>query len=138
MTEETIFSKIIAGEVPCTKIYEDEAILAFLDINPIQIGHTLVIPKSVSIDALEASDEDMAAVMNVAQKVARALKQALGCNGINFIMSNGKAAGQEVWHSHLHVIPRYEGDGVQFPNVFSKYETDEQKHEVGQAIKAAL
>jgi len=121
---ETIFSKIIAGEIPCTKIYEDDTVLAFLDINPIQPGHTLVIPKQPSVDARETAPADIAAVMQVAQKIARAQTAALNCDGVNFLMSSGAAAGQEVFHTHLHVIPRYKNDSVSFSVEHGTYRED--------------
>tara|TARA_B100001989_G_scaffold141369_1_gene100428 strand:- start:237 stop:644 length:408 start_codon:yes stop_codon:yes gene_type:complete len=109
---ETIFSKIIAKEIPADIVYEDDQILAFLDIKPVNPGHTLVIPKEPVIDGVEASEETMAAVMRVAQKVARAQKKTLGCTGVNYIMNNGEDAGQEVFHAHMHVIPRYKDDNT--------------------------
>lgn len=121
----TIFSKIIAGELPCFKVYEDDRVLAFLDINPIQPGHTLVIPKTPSIDGLSCSHEDLARVMMVAQKIAVALKDVVECDGVNFIMNNGVAAGQEVLHTHLHVIPRFTDDGVFEEPVHGEYEDGE-------------
>jgi histidine triad (HIT) family protein len=121
----TIFSKIIAGELPCFKVYEDEHVLAFLVINPIQPGHTLVIPKTPSEDGLACGSEDLARVMAVAQKIAVSLKEVVSCDGVNFIMNNGEAAGQEVFHTHLHVIPRFTDDGV-FPEmVHGEYEDGE-------------
>ncbi len=121
----TIFSKIIAGELPCFKVYEDEHVLAFLDINPIQPGHTLVIPKTPSEDGLACSPEDLARVMMVAQKIAVALKDVVECDGVNFIMNNGVAAGQEVFHTHLKVIPRFTDDGVFEEPVHGEYEDGE-------------
>lgn len=133
----TIFSKIIAREIPATIIHEDEETLAFLDINPINPGHTLVIPKTPSEDARTATAEEMAAVMKSAQKIAQALTESLACDGVNFIMSSGEAAGQEVFHTHLHVIPRYKDDGISFSVKHGKYEEDEVE-EVAEKIKAAL
>ncbi len=121
----TIFSKIIAGELPCFKVYENEHVLAFLDINPIQPGHTLVIPKTPSEDGLACSPEDLARVMMVAQKIAVALKDVVECDGVNFIMNNGVAAGQEVFHTHLKVIPRFTDDGVFEEPVHGEYEDGE-------------
>jgi histidine triad (HIT) family protein len=108
----TIFSKIITGELPCHKIYEDEHVLAFLDINPIQPGHTLVIPKSPSEDGVSCPPEDMARIVIIGQKIAVAVMEATQCDGINFLMNNGAAAGQKVFHTHLHIIPRFNEDGV--------------------------
>lgn len=106
----TIFTKIIEREIPADIVYEDNTVLAFLDINPVNKGHALVIPKEPSRDGLEADPETLARIMEVAQKVALAQKQVLGCTGVNFVMNNGTDAGQEVFHTHLHVIPRYKDD----------------------------
>lgn len=106
----TIFSKIIAREIPADIIYEDQWVLAFLDINPVHPGHTLVIPKTPSIHGLECNLEDMAHIVNIAQKIGQAQMKALACDGVNFIMNNGAAAGQEVFHTHLHVVPRFNDD----------------------------
>lgn len=108
----TIFSKIIAGELPCFKVYENELVLAFLDIRPLQPGHTLVVPKEPSVDGLACTPELLGEIMRVAQEIAKVQKEALGCDGVNFFMNNGAAAGQEVFHTHLHVIPRFTDDGV--------------------------
>ena len=121
----TIFSKIIAGEIPCYKVYEDERVLAFLDINPIQPGHTLVVPKNPSEDGLSADPEDLAHMIKVAQKIAQALKTVTQCDGVNFGMNNGAAAGQIIFHTHLHVIPRFEDDGVFSEPMQGEYESGE-------------
>jgi histidine triad (HIT) family protein len=121
----TIFSKIISKEVPADIVYEDEFVLAFLDINPVQLGHTLVIPKIPSPDGLSCSVEDLARVMVVAQKISLALKEVTACDGVNFIMNNGASAGQEVFHTHLHVIPRFTDDGVFEKPLHSEYEDGE-------------
>ncbi len=127
----TIFSKIIAGELPCFKVYEDEYVLAFLDINPIQTGHTLVIPKAPSVDGLSCSPEDLARLIVVAQKIGSALKKVVACDGVNFIMNNGEAAGQKVFHTHLHVIPRFNDDGAFEEPIVGEYDE-------GEAISLAL
>jgi histidine triad (HIT) family protein len=121
----TIFSKIIAGEIPCHKIYEDDRVLAFLDINPIQPGHTLIVPKVASENGLYADPEDLAHLMKVAQKIGNALVEVTGCDGINFGMNNGVAAGQKVMHTHLHVIPRFTDDGVFAGPLQGEYEDGE-------------
>jgi len=121
----TIFSKIIAGELPCHKVYEDEHILAFLDINPIQSGHTLVIPKTPSEDGLSCPPEDMARIILAAQNIAGALMAATNCDGVNFLMNNGEAAGQKVFHTHLHLIPRFTDDGVYEEPMPGTYENGE-------------
>lgn len=103
----TIFAKIIAGEVPCHRVYEDDKTLAFLDVAPLSRGHTLVIPKepAVTIDTL--SDDAAAALGRAVVRVARAVKAATGCSGYNLLQNNGASAGQVVMHAHVHVIPRY-------------------------------
>ena len=105
-----IFCEIVAGRVPAEIVFEDEATLAFMDIAPIHRGHTLVIPKKHATDVFEISPDDAAAVMQTAQKVAHAAKAALHCDGVNLFQSNGTAAGQTVFHFHVHVLPRWKGD----------------------------
>jgi len=107
---DCIFCKIIKGEVPAHKVYEDEHALAFLDINPNSVGHTLVIPKTHFEDIFALSEEVIPSLFEAVQKVAAAVKQATKADGINIAMNNGKAAGQDVFHSHFHIIPRHEGD----------------------------
>ncbi len=111
---ETIFSKIIANEIPAEIIYEDELVLAFLDINPINKGHTLVIPKVAFENIFDADEEVFAHMAVVAKRLGNCLKDAVQADGINLIMNNGTAAGQEVFHAHLHIIPRFANDGA-FP-----------------------
>jgi len=108
---DCIFCKIIAGEIPSTKIYEDEKVLAFLDINPINPGHTLVIPKTHSEDLLTASEDDLVAVIKAVKKIAPAVVRGVGAQGFNLGVNNGEAAGQIVNHLHFHIMPRFEGDG---------------------------
>ncbi len=109
----TIFKKIIDGEIPCHRIYEDGQVLAFLDINPLSPGHTLVIPKepAVTLDAL--SEESGAAIGRVLPKIAAAVLKATGAKDFNVLQNNGAAAHQEVLHVHFHIIPKLEsGDGL--------------------------
>jgi histidine triad (HIT) family protein len=107
---DTIFSKIIAREIPAPIVYEDEVVLAFLDINPVNFGHTLVIPKKHFTNIFDGDSDILAHMMKVAQKIARALKQAGLAEGVNLVMNNGEAASQEIWHAHIHVIPRLTND----------------------------
>ena len=102
----TLFSKIIAGEIPCHKIYEDEQVLAFLDINPLSDGHTLVIPKEevATLDAL--SDDAAAAIGRVLPRISRAVLAATGATDFNILQNNGLAAHQAVFHVHFHIIPK--------------------------------
>jgi histidine triad (HIT) family protein len=119
----TIFEKIIAGEIPANKIYEDEQTFAFLDGKPINPGHTLVISRKPYKDIYEIPQADFLAVMKTVHKLAPIIKQAVGADGINLGNNNGPAAGQEVPHYHVHIIPRFEGDG------FSHWHGAEDYHE---------
>ena len=112
MSDECIFCRIIKGEIPSSKIYEDEKVYAFLDIQPVNKGHTLVIPKNHSLDLTDMDDEDVCAVFRTAKKLAPAILKATGATGFNLGMNNKKSAGQLVMHSHLHIIPRFDDDGL--------------------------
>lgn len=108
----TIFSKIIANEIPCHKVYEDDQVLAFLDINPLSEGHTLVIPKEEAATLDELSDEAAAAVGRVLPRIARAVLAATGAKDFNILQNNGAAAHQAVFHVHFHIIPRIDDRGL--------------------------
>ncbi|MBR4124829.1 MAG: HIT family protein [Victivallales bacterium] len=125
MEKNCVFCKIIAGEIPCAKVYEDERVLAFLDIAPFNFGHTLVVPKAHCHCFTEIPAEDLAAMMAAAQKLAVALMRATGAPAYNLLMNNGQVAGQEVPHAHLHIIPRHVDDTVAFSAPQKHYEGDE-------------
>lgn len=108
--EECIFCKIVRGEIPSNKVYEDEHTLAFLDINPRNPGHTLVIPKKHHEQIFTLSDQEGAAIFSSVKKVAALVKNGVKADGISIAQNNGKAAGQVVWHVHFHVIPRFEAE----------------------------
>ncbi len=115
---DTIFSKILRGEIPCHKVYEDEHVLAFLDVGPLSEGHTLVIPKepAATLDAL--SDESASAIGRVLPRICRAVKKVTGCEAYNVLQNNGPLAHQAVFHVHFHVIPKPDathGLGVGWP-----------------------
>jgi histidine triad (HIT) family protein len=109
---DCIFCKIIEGEIPSEKIYEDEKTFAFMDINPLNEGHVLIIPKThaATVDTIEESD--FLAVMATTHKLAAAVKKALQPDGMNLLQLNGKAANQMVPHLHVHIVPRWSGDGL--------------------------
>lgn len=109
--DSCLFCKIIAGEVPSTKIYENEQVYAFLDINPVNLGHTLVVPKKHSENIYDISEDGTSALIHAGKKIASALKKELGADGVNLIMNNERAAGQIIFHAHLHVVPRLAADG---------------------------
>ncbi|MCT4655381.1 MAG: HIT family protein [Cohaesibacter sp.] len=106
---DNIFAKILRGELPCHKVYEDDATFAFMDIMPRADGHTLVIPKNPSRNMLDVDPKDIAAVMETVQKIARAQMTAFGAEGITIQQFNEPAGGQVVFHLHMHVIPRHDG-----------------------------
>jgi histidine triad (HIT) family protein len=110
--ENCIFCKIVRGELPSYKVYEDEKVLAFLDIRPVNAGHTLVVPKKHSTNIFDIAPEDWQAVTEAVRKVAIGIEKALKADGVNIGMNNREHAGQVVHHPHVHVIPRYKGDGL--------------------------
>ncbi len=107
---DTIFTKIIAGEIPCHKVYEDEHVLAFLDIGPLSSGHTLVVPKEPAETLDQLSDEASAAIGRVLPRLCRAVKSVTGCANYNVLQNNGAAAHQAVFHVHFHIIPKPDAD----------------------------
>ena len=109
--EDCIFCKIVAGDIPAAKVYEDDHVLAFLDIAPVNPGHTLVIPKKHARMLIETDDEDVTRVMMLAKRVAAALVKADLADGTNVSFNSGKAAWQTEFHTHAHVVPRLEKDG---------------------------
>ncbi len=115
---ETIFSKIIRGEIPCHKVYEDEHVLAFLDIGPLSRGHTLVIPKQAAVTVDELSDDTAAAIGRVLPRLCRAVKAATKTEHYNVLVNNGAPAHQAVFHVHFHIIPKPNEDaglGLRWP-----------------------
>ncbi|WP_462130492.1 HIT family protein [Staphylococcus aureus] len=107
---ETIFGKILTGEIPSFKVYEDDYVYAFLDISQVTKGHTLLIPKKASANIFETDEETMKHIGAALPKVANAIKRAFNPDGLNIIQNNGEFADQSVFHIHFHLIPRYEND----------------------------
>ena len=133
---DCIFCRIAAGEMPAVRILETPAVLAFLDIAPVYYGHTLVIPKAHHQNLLELPDELWQEMGQVCRRVAQALQATLKAPGFNIGMNNFEAAGQEVFHAHLHVIPRYHGDGLRlFPQ--GSYRSGEME-KTGEHLRQAL
>jgi len=114
MKNDCVFCAIAEAEIPSFKVYEDELVLAYLDINPFTKGHTLVIPKAHSTGLLDTPDETLAAVLARVKKIAAHLKKALPCDGFNILQNNGAAAGQTVMHLHFHIVPRYGQEEITF------------------------
>lgn len=104
---ETIFSKIIRGDIPCHRLYEDEHVLAFLDVGPLSEGHALVIPKEPAASVDKLSDEAAAAIGRVLPRISRAVLAATGAEHFNILQNNGASAHQAVFHVHFHIIPRF-------------------------------
>ena len=135
---DCIFCKIIAGEIPSSKIYEDEKVLAFLDISQTTKGHTLVIPKEHVRNMLEMSDQTAADVFARLPKLARAIKTATGAKGLNILNNNEVVAGQTVFHAHIHIIPRY-SDQDEVGITFTEHEPDfEALGQLAQAIASEV
>lgn len=133
MTEDCLFCKIIKGEIPSSKIYEDESVYAFLDISPVNPGHVLVIPKIHSDNFLDMDLVDISDVFIVSKKIAQNMKKNIPCDGVNMKMNIGADAGQIIFHSHLHLVPRYKGDGLKlWPG--KSYESKEQSAEIQKRI----
>jgi histidine triad (HIT) family protein len=122
---DCLFCKIVAGEIPSTRVDEDERTVAFMDINPATRGHLLVVPREHSTDLLEIGADDLAACSRMAQRLAARVKERLGADGVNLLNSCGQAAWQTVSHFHVHVIPRYAGDPLRLPWVPGPGDRDE-------------
>ena len=124
--QDTIFSRILRGEIPCHRLYEDDHVLAFLDVGPLSRGHLLVIPKEARAFLHQLSDDSAAAIGRVLPRIARALMKATGATAYNVLQNNGKEAHLEVTHFHFHIIPKHEdGSGLKFewnPNTLSEGE----------------
>ncbi len=134
---ETVFSKIIRGELPSHTVYEDEHVLAFLDIHPVSPGHTLVIPKNTDAHTIfDISESDWLAVTKVVRMLASAIEKATDADGINLMMNNREHAGQVVDHPHIHIIPRFKGDT--HPQWSHKTYKEGEDIEVREKIKKAL
>lgn len=110
--ENCIFCKIISGEIPSTAVYEDEDFRAILDVNPAARGHVIILPKKHAANIFELDEAEASKVFPIAKKIATAVMKTYHCDGVNILQNNGEAAGQTVFHLHVHVVPRYYGDGV--------------------------
>jgi histidine triad (HIT) family protein len=134
--ENCIFCKIIKGEIPSTKVYEDDEFFAFLDISPSNIGHTLLIPKKHSDTFIETDDKVLENYLVTAKKVSIAVKKAVNADGLNIMINNDKAAGQIVFHTHLHIVPRFISDG--YKHWGKKSYKEGEKEEIAEKIKSEI
>jgi histidine triad (HIT) family protein len=137
MAENCIFCKIVSKEAPASLVYEDDKVLAFMDIRPVNVGHTLVIPKQHYVDIYDAPAEIIAAVYKVTKKLSFVVKSVTNADGISIVQQNGKAAGQDIFHLHVHVIPRFEGQkNLRFSEL--SLANRESLEEVAEKIRAKL
>lgn len=137
--EPTVFEKIIRREIPATVVYEDEHVIAILDINPKTLGHTLVIPKVASRTFLDMNPQSLGHYFTCVQKIAQAIKESLSADGLNIVINTEPAAGQEVFHTHTHIIPRYSTDDVVLNEPdHEAYSSMEEMEEYAQKIKACV
>ena len=133
--KDCIFCKIANGEIPSATLYEDEDFRVILDLGPASKGHALILPKAHAANIYEISDDMAAKAMILAKKMATKMTEALKCDGFNIVQNNGEPAGQTVFHFHMHLIPRYEGDQVGItwkPGTL----TDEVKNEILEKLKS--
>ena len=135
--EECIFCKIIKGEIPGHKVYEDEKTFAFLDINPMNIGHTLVVPKNHISKITLTEEEDLLALTKTLKKVIKGVEESLGADNLNVFVNQGRDAGQLVPHLHYHVVPRHRGDGVEF-DVPQRKLSEEEFKDLAEKIRNAI
>ena len=135
--DNCIFCKIANGEIPAATLYEDEDFRVILDLGPASKGHSLILPKKHAANIYELPDETAGKAMILAKKMAGKLTDALNCDGFNIVQNNGEIAGQTVNHFHLHLIPRYEGDGLNL-NWPQQEISAEQLEEIRQSIKKSI
>ncbi len=137
--QPTIFEKIITREILASVVYEDSKTIAILDIKPKSLGHTLVIPKTVSRTILEMDSDSLGQYFAVVQKVAQAIKSSLNADGLNIVLNVEEAGGQEIFHTHTHIIPRYTGTLVTLNTPeHQTYSSPEEMNEYVEKIKAYL
>lgn len=137
MDNNCIFCKIANGEIPSTTVYEDDMFRVILDLSPATKGHALILPKQHMANIYEMDEITAQKVFVLASHIAKAMKKALNCDGINIVQNNGEAAGQTVFHFHMHIIPRYINDGQNINWIPGTSEADERE-DIAQKIKAAL
>ena len=142
MTEtDCVFCKLLSGELEVSIIHEDDLCVAFMDVQPINPGHALVVSRRHATDLGELNEEEGAQVFRVAQRVAGALRNCgVRCEGVNLFLADGVAAGQEVFHVHLHVFPRYSGDGfsLNLPADYQARPAREELNEIANQIRLTL
>ena len=138
LVDDCVFCKILKGEIPSTKIYEDEKVLAFLDIAPFNFGHTVIVPKDHHHSATTLGEDYLAAMFTVAPKLATAIMTATGAEGFNLVLNNGHVAGQVVPHAHLHILPRFADDEVLISAPTKSYADVSEMSSLAEKIKTAF
>lgn len=136
-TAHCVFCKILAGEIPSAKVYEDDKVMAFLDIAPFNLGHTLVVPKTHCHGLSDMPDDYRDALFAAAARLAPVVLRVTGATGFNLLLNNGQTAGQEVPHAHLHIIPRFADDKVLLSAPQKSYQGDEMS-EMQEKIRQKL
>ncbi|MEA2012856.1 MAG: HIT family protein [Verrucomicrobiota bacterium] len=134
LTDNCVFCKIVRGEIPSIKIYEDDLVLAFLDIAPINKGHILVIPKEHHNSITTVPEKYLSRMMNISPKIAQATVRILDGDGFNLHLANGACAGQIVPHAHMHIIPRFPTDGFSWNWRNIEYSSDDEKQKIADKI----
>ncbi len=139
MSGDCVFCRIARGEAWAAKVYEDDEHIAFMDIRPMSIGHTLVAPKKHYAYIFEMPDDEVGRLYSVASKVAKAVKRSINPQGLNLLQNNGSAAGQVIFHVHVHVIPRHSGDSSKFKSGHGRIDASrEELEETANKIRNAL
>ena len=137
MDANCIFCKIANGEIPSSTIYEDDFFRVILDLSPATKGHALILPKQHMANIFEMDDTTAEKVFVLAKRIAKAMKSALNCDGLNIVQNNGEVAGQTVFHFHMHIIPRYNDDGQKITWIPGTSEAEEREAIAAQ-IKSLL
>jgi len=132
-----IFEKIISREIPAEIIYEDDMVISFLDISPVNKGHALVVPKKKFVNIFDGDPNTLRHMIVIAQKIATSIRKGLGADGVNIVMNNEAAAGQKIFHAHMHIIPRFIGDEAYHAARHTQYELDEIEN-IGEKLRTAL
>jgi histidine triad (HIT) family protein len=135
MSESCVFCKIAAKEAPAHVVYEDDKVIAFMSIQPINVGHTLVVPKKHYENIYEISEEDVAYLYKIVKKIAHAVKKAVNAEGIRIVQNNGEAAGQVIFHMHVHIIPMSRGrQWVHYPENRNAEELNDDARKIRQFV----
>ena len=138
LVDDCVFCRIIKGEIPCCKVYEDEKVLAFLDIAPFNFGHTVIVPKEHCHSVTTLPEDYLSAMFVIAPKLAVAIMTATGAEGFNLVLNNGHVAGQVVPHAHLHILPRFADDAVLISASSKAYANSDDMSKMAEKIIAAF